>query len=235
MAQKTVVLFGGSFNPFHPGHLTTASYLHEKIRPDQVWMLFSENPFKNPENYVGIDHRIAMGELMARHHPDVPLVMSDFERNLTSHQTCDVLREIRAAYPDHRFIWAMGIDSLIHFHTWDNAEEIITHVPIVVLNRPSYSETGLISPTALDYAHLRRTTIEDIRNAQGGGWIFLEDSPLIDMSSSALMKDLQAGRTDFTGPFKDVADYIYRHGLYNTGPGRLPVIQPLPAPRLPGP
>lgn len=104
--QKTVALFGGSLNPPHEGHFAMASYIQQTLAVDETWMLFSQNPDKDPECYPSLEHRINMAKLMARHY-DAPLVLSDEEAKIAQqigrNDTYYILDELRKIYPDNKF------------------------------------------------------------------------------------------------------------------------------------
>ncbi|MGB1077435.1 MAG: adenylyltransferase/cytidyltransferase family protein, partial [Bdellovibrionales bacterium] len=74
--MKTVVLFGGSFNPPHVGHFEMAKYIYQTLSIDEVWFLFSHNVDKDPSIYAPLEHRMAMGEILNEQYRDYPFVMS---------------------------------------------------------------------------------------------------------------------------------------------------------------
>lgn len=210
--MKQIALLGGSFNPPHTGHFEMAQYIHDTLHVDEVWFLFSENWQKDTLSYASAEHRMAMGTILSKHYPDKPFVMSGIQDELGTHKTYEVLTELSKRFPDDRFIWVMGADNLASFHTWEQYEEIITHFPIAVVDRPPYTNKALNSETARAFTALKKENPATLKNEKAG-WAFL-DNPKIDMSSSALLKELYAGRTQFNGPFQDVADYIRENKLY---------------------
>jgi len=211
--MKTVALFGGSFNPPHPGHFEMAKYIRDTLGVDEVWFLFSVNWQKDAKAYEDAEHRVAMAELIAEDYEGYPFVMSTIQDELGTHKTAEVLEALRDRFPDTRFVWVMGADSLVNFHTWENYAAIIENFPIAVVRRPGYEELAEGSYTAHSYPHLRHDEPKDLASAEAGAWCFL-DNPEIDMSSSGLLKALRAGETDFDGPFKRVVNYMIAHGLY---------------------
>jgi nicotinate-nucleotide adenylyltransferase len=215
--SKTVAILGGSFNPPHEGHFESGMYLHDALGVDEVCLLMSENPFKDPAVYAPLPHRVAMGQLMARHYPDVPFTMSDIEQRKGVHETYLVLKLLQEENPDTRFIWTMGSDCLADFHRWDHADKFIDEFAIAVVNRAGYREAAEASATAINHAARRIENPLDL--AKGAtGWCFLENSPGLDVSSSALMVDLRNGVRNFgERPFQDVADYIIFNRLYGIG------------------
>lgn len=212
--MKRIAVFGGSFNPPHPGHFDMAKYIYEKLGVDEVWFLFSRNWQKDPSGYASTEHRMEMGRILARHYPNMPFVMSGIQDELGTHITYEVLRGLKKRFPEDRFIWVMGADNLAGFHTWENSEDIIENFPIAVVDRPPYTDEALNGPTALKFQFLRAACPGELVS-MNRGWCFLE-SPQVDISSSKLLARLRSGETEFDGSFQDVADYIMRHGLYGT-------------------
>lgn len=212
---KTIALYGGSFNPPHDGHMNTIRLIHHNLELDEIWMIFSENRFKDPAVYPSIHHRMEMAALMLKAHKDLPVMLSTIEDDIGIHVTADLLKEIQKQYPDDRFIWVMGADNLASLHTWENADDIMQNFDVIVINRPGYEKAAATSPMARKYAPLKRCKDDFNVSAkhQKNGWLYLENTH--SQSSSALLEDMRQGTRDFNGPFQDVADYIVTHKLYN--------------------
>jgi len=217
--QKTIALFGGSFNPPHQGHFGMASYIHDTLQPDETWMLFSQNVDKNPANYVSLEHRMNMAEIMRKHYT-APIVLSDEEARIAQkigrNDTYYILEELKQNHPECKFIFVMGADTFSGFHNWKERDDIMKSTLIAVVDRPGFTDKALTSPTAQAFAEQKidLTHPETLEHAVTG-WCFL-NNPHIDASSTHILEDLAAGRNDFEGPFAEVADYIYEHGLYHT-------------------
>lgn len=212
--MKNIALFGGSFNPPHPGHFEMAKYIYETLGVNEVWFLFSLNWQKDKKAYEATHHRMKMGQILAdTHYSDLPFVMSDIQDQLGTHMTYSVLEALRKKHPDLNFIWVMGADSLESFHTWEDSDKIIENYPIAVLDRPGSTEKAKSSYTALTYPHLQTSKAADLCTVNSG-WHFL-NNPQIDLSSSHLLKQLHAGAENFDLRFQPVAEYIKDNGLYN--------------------
>jgi nicotinate-nucleotide adenylyltransferase len=206
---------GGSFNPPHLAHFAMADQITKHIDVDEVWFLFSINRHKDSSKYASVKDRMAMGDILAKKYPDKKFVMSDIEDEIGTHITYDVLFALRNKFPNDRFIWVMGADNLVEFHTkWENFDKIIEEFPIVILDRPEYTEAAKKSYTALTYAYLMKDNPKDVGNADNGWtWISLD----LQMSSSAIVVDLKNGKRDFGEAYQPVIDYILQHKLYGTG------------------
>ena len=54
--------------------------------------------------------------------------------------TVDTLRLLLRRWPEHRFIWLMGEDTVAQFHQWKDWRALARMVPIAVLSRPGYDD-----------------------------------------------------------------------------------------------
>ena len=216
---KTVALYGGSFNPPHEGHLSMASYVQKTLAVDETWMLFSQNPFKDAVVYPDVKHRINMATILAKNY-DANLVMTDIEDEIAAetghHETFFILNGLQQRFPTTKFVFVMGADSFARFHTWKERDDILNGYIVAVVDRPGYHDEAVNCRTAVEFADqaIDITDPDNLKNATHG-WCYL-NNPTIDMSSSGIIRQLAEGKTDFQGPFAEVADYIYEHGLYGT-------------------
>ena len=69
MKKRKVGLIGASANPLHFGHLAMAESALAEIGLDEVWFVITpHNPFKNPDSYESVVHRLHLAHLTARTH-----------------------------------------------------------------------------------------------------------------------------------------------------------------------
>lgn len=220
--KKAVILFGGSFNPPHPAHFEKAEQLLSFYRPCEVWMMFSQNPFKSENEYVSLDDRMKMGKIIAKHFsPEIKLNDESEEISLQigRKETYYILKELKKRYPENHFVWAMGADSFAGFHEWEERDLILKEFPVIVVGRLGYTEDALCSPTARECSALRFSSVERddlIKNEKG--WTYLE-LPEVDQSSTALRKAFASGQLEFNDSrLNELAQYVYNRGLYGAGP-----------------
>ncbi|QIL03164.1 nicotinate-nucleotide adenylyltransferase [Sphingomonas sinipercae] len=134
--MKRVGLLGGSFNPAHRGHRRLSLAAMRALQLDEVWWLVSPgNPLKDARDMADYEARLASAHIVAE---GTAIVVSDFERQAGTRYTVDTLRALLPAYPQHRFIWMMGSDTLPDFHRWRHWRRLAGLVPIAVLPRPGY-------------------------------------------------------------------------------------------------
>lgn len=136
IAMKRIGLLGGSFNPAHRGHRRISLAAMAALGLDEVWWLVSPgNPLKESADMAPFEARFASAEKMAS---GTAIRVSDFECEVGTRYTIDTLRHLIARYPQHRFVWLMGADTVAQFHRWKDWREIARLVPIAVLPRAGY-------------------------------------------------------------------------------------------------
>jgi len=135
--MKRIGLLGGSFNPAHRGHRAISLAAIKALRLDEVWWLVSPgNPLKETaKDMAPFEARFASAKAMARRSP---IRASDFERGAGTRYTVDTVAAVQRHYPNFRFIWLMGEDSVAQFHQWKHWRKLVESLPIAVIHRPGY-------------------------------------------------------------------------------------------------
>ena len=134
--MKRIGLLGGSFNPAHRGHRRISLAALDALGLDEVWWLVSPgNPLKPALGMAPFEARLASARRMARR---APIRVSDFEARAGTRYTIDTVAKLVRRYPNDRFIWLMGADTVAQFHHWKAWRQIAQRVPIAVIARPGY-------------------------------------------------------------------------------------------------
>jgi nicotinate-nucleotide adenylyltransferase len=192
---KRTLLYFGSFNPVHIGHLAIANYAMVSGIADELWFVVSpQNPFKPADSLVSAADRVEMTRLaLDRTGLDERVGVSEVELHLpVPSYTIQTLEALWAAYPERRFAILMGSDNLLGIPRWKEAERILQRCPIYVYHRPGF-ETERI----------------DNRNI-----IELNDAPVLEIGSTRLRKWLAEGKYIPALLPSGVYEYIKEHGLY---------------------
>ena len=131
-------LLGGSFNPAHIGHRRVSLAALAALGLDEVWWLVSPgNPLKPADGMAPYEARLESARRMARRGA---IKVSDFEVQAGTRYTVDTLEALAKRFPQHRFIWLMGEDSVAQFHQWKGWRRLAGQVPIAVISRPGYDD-----------------------------------------------------------------------------------------------
>ena len=109
----------------------------EALGLDEIWWLVSPgNPLKEgSKDMASYSDRFASAKLVARRSR---IRVSDFERREGTRHTVDTVRALLRGYPDTRFIWLMGGDTVAQFHQWRRWRKLAESLPIAVIRRPGY-------------------------------------------------------------------------------------------------
>lgn len=191
MNKLRTVIFGGSFDPIHIGHVSLAGEVLRCGLADEVWFMVSpQNPFKQGSGLSCEERRLDMVRLAIDGHEG--FVASDFEFSLPRPSyTLNTLDALSASFPDREFILLVGADNWEKFDNWYKSDEILSRYRIIVYPRGNEEQPPLPC------------------NVQ---WL---PSPLFDVSST-MVRDIvsQGGCVDgYVHP--EVARYIYRNNLYS--------------------
>jgi len=129
-------LYGGSFNPIHKGHLAVAAYALEALPLQKIiWLVTPQNPFKDPAIYRPYAERLETVKKTATH-PD--FMISTLEHDIKARNTFETLCFLKKRYPQVKFTYIVGSDSLSHMHTWHFFTDIVTMVDFAIIIRPTH-------------------------------------------------------------------------------------------------
>lgn len=139
--MKRIGLLGGSFNPAHEGHRQLSLAAIDALGLDELWWLVSPgNPLKEgASDMAPYEARLASAQEITA---GTPIRASDYERHAGTRYTVDTLRALIRDFPEDRFIWLMGSDTVADFHRWKDWREIAQLLPIALLPRPGYDEAA---------------------------------------------------------------------------------------------
>ena len=184
-AGSRIGLYGGSFNPPHPGHRHVSLFALKRLRLDAVWWLVTPgNPLKDVSCLPPLVHRMARAAAVAA---DRRLVVTGLEAAWGTRYTADLLMRLRRRLPHVRFVWIMGSDNLASFHRWDRWPVIAAACPIAIVNRPGFLAAALASPAARALAPYRidERDAATLAGRRPPAWVFLT-GPRSEASSTAL-------------------------------------------------
>lgn len=128
-------VYGGSFDPFHLGHLIPTVRAQETFHFDAVYFVpAGEPPHKLGEPMTPVTHRFAMVAMATL--PYERFFASDLEvpaRGPT--YTLETVQSFKQQFPDDHLYFLMGSDSFSQVETWHRWKELVDLAHIVVLRR----------------------------------------------------------------------------------------------------
>jgi nicotinate-nucleotide adenylyltransferase len=162
-------LFGGSFDPIHNGHVSTARSLVEQLGLAQLrFVVAREQPLKKAHG-APADHRARMVQLAVADTPGFVCEAIELDRPGPSY-TVDTLRLLRDREPGNDWILLLGSDAARDLDRWREAADVARLARIVVFGRPGapipesplVSATAVVPPVAISATEVR-TRVRDGR------------------------------------------------------------------------
>lgn len=126
---------GGTFDPFHRGHLEPVLAVRDEMQWDRiVYVPAFRQPFKQASESASGHHRFAMAAMATLAHDDVLVSELELERGAISY-TVDTLEELRRRNPRATLDWIIGDDNVARLGEWKNVDRIFELANFVVLSR----------------------------------------------------------------------------------------------------
>lgn len=131
-----IVIFGGSFNPPHLGHVEVVESLSEKLEPDLIYVIPANVPPHKSmaEGSPDAQERFILSQLAFSHMDKVKVLDIELKREGKSY-TADTLAQIRELHPEDEIYLAMGTDMLLSFESWYRYTFILENAHLAVLTR----------------------------------------------------------------------------------------------------
>lgn len=217
MTPKTGLL-GGAFNPPHYGHLRPAQEAMQLLGLERVVLIPSGvHPFKGVEQLVPVHHRLAMVRLAVQEWPEFDVWEIEAKQAGTAY-TVETLAAWHQQFPAREPVLLVGADILFELHLWKGWQRIIELAHLCVLTRPGFTTSGVTAPAMEWLQRFQVTCAGELDRGRLGHYGFcVQPVTLLELSSSAMRRNLQAGASVNAQTPDAVIDYIRTHDLYGTG------------------
>lgn len=193
--MKKVLLYFGSFNPIHKGHIALAEWVVEQDLCDELIFIVSpQNPLKSSTELAPEFSRYEMCEMAcaSSRFPDrIKVSAVEFVLEKPSY-TINTLRYLCEQFGSQmEFSLLLGADNIECFDKWREYEEILRNYPLFVYPREGYSVEKFADKIT-----------------------FLANAPLFDFAATDIRKAITNDEnfTDKVSPA--VAKYIIQNRLY---------------------
>jgi nicotinate-nucleotide adenylyltransferase len=132
---RRIAIYGGSFDPFHLGHLVPTVRAQETFHFEAVYFVPAGSPpHKHSAPLTAVTHRLAM----------VAMATLPYDNFFTSDDevfapqptySVETVRRFQDRFPDATLYFILGSDSFSQIATWEKWEELVDTVHLVVLHR----------------------------------------------------------------------------------------------------
>ena len=192
--MDNVAIFGGTFNPFHNGHLEIINTLVASDAFDKILIIPTNiPPHKNAPMLASGDDRLTMCSLALKNFKNVEVCDIELRRNGPSY-TIDTVRELKKLYNADVHV-VCGGDMITTLYSWKNYNELIKYAKFVAFRRVGTDNSDF------DLA------VEKIR--LDGGFVTVIDADITDVSSTVIRNG------DSSKLPVAVSEYIKEKGLYS--------------------
>jgi nicotinate-nucleotide adenylyltransferase len=190
-----IIIFGGTFDPIHIGHLIIAEQARIQRKAESVLFVPTfAPPHKSESKLTNYLHRYIM--VCHAIQDNSYFEASDIERNLSvPSYTLNTIKALRELYPAMvKLSLLIGADMLGDMKNWHKPQEIIQLCDIIVTKRPGF-----------------KIDIESLKKNDKFHYI---DAPHIEISSSMIRQYASEGRSFLYMVPTQVEEYILLNNLY---------------------
>lgn len=204
MANRKIILYGGSFDPIHHGHLAMMQFAMQHLQADKSILIPAGiSPLKRRNPYADGTSRIEM--IRRAIQTLIGVEVSDYELNRAGPSyTIDTVRYFRQQVgQDAELYWLLGADAVAELPYWYRIGDLVQICRLCVMCRGGYPMpqleplTGLLTPAQIE--QLKADAMA---------------TPQIDISSTAIRKAIADGQNAAEQLPDGVWEYIQNQGLY---------------------
>ena len=136
-------ILGGSFHPFHNGHLALGQYCLDKKLVSEVWFIPTGISYlKSGQKMLSGEERLRLLNIAIKDQPKMKALDVEIRRPGNTY-TVDTFHELRKEYPQHDFYYIIGADCLFSMEDWYHAEELFRICNLLVARRDGKSRSEM--------------------------------------------------------------------------------------------
>lgn len=213
--MDNIVIFGGTFDPVHNGHLTIAEHAITDIKARECIWVPNKQPLLKNHAQASTKQRLDMLSLaiqQSHYHDNFKIDLCEINRDGPSYMI-DTLRYFREQFGREQSLsLLMGEDAFTKLNQWYEWETIITLAHLIVVTRPNQAHTWPVTIKTLFDSHQCIDVMS--LSKQSAGLIYLLKIEL-NISSTDIRQMLsQKSYLRHVCPAA-VADYITQQNLYS--------------------
>lgn len=206
-----LLLYGGTFDPPHNGHVHNVQAAARRVGPDRVLVMPAGVPPHKAASHTPAALRLEMCRaafLPMAERAGLPLEVSRWEIGQAekgiANYTSSTLEMLQRRYPGARLYLALGSDMLLGFERWHAWRQILQMAVLVTVSRERDDRAALQAMAG--------------RLEAAGGRVLFAETPALPMASSTLRMRLAAGDPCEAALPEGVRAVIAREGLYRAAP-----------------
>ena len=200
--MKRIGIMGGTLDPVHNGHILLGQQAYTEYKLDEIWYMPSHIP-PHKKDHAITDSRDRLNMLYLAVDGIPGFCVSEFELGREGNTyTAHTLELLKKEYPDVKFYFIIGADSLFQIEKWYHPEKVMALASLLLSGRR--------------YETAERTFEQQIHYLKGayGADIQVLHNEIIDVASADIRDKVRAEKDISHDVPKKVAEYIVEHELY---------------------
>ena len=191
--KRRIGFYGGTFDPFHSGHLKMARAAADRLDLHRVCFVpTSQNPLKGQAPTATPVQRVEMIRRGIEGESAFTVWEGELERPGPGY-TLDTVRHVEQVYPNCHLFWIIGSDQLPYLSQWHGIGTLVQKIRFILMQRPGFDLEWPCIP---------------------GLFLYPVDNPLSPISATDIRRRLKDGKS-LRGLVPDtVAEYIKQQGFY---------------------
>jgi nicotinate-nucleotide adenylyltransferase len=190
-------VMGGTFDPIHYGHLTTAEEALVQFSLDEVVFVPTGVPWMKQERDVTpAEHRYLMTVIATASNPRFSVSRIEIDREGPTY-TVETLRALSTGNPDAELYFITGADAMLEIFEWKDTDEVLSLAHFIAATRPGYDLIRFEARTPTQHPNVSVMNV-----------------PALAISSTDLRERVHAGRPIRYLVPEGVKSYIEKAALY---------------------
>lgn len=214
MLERSIGVFGGTFDPIHIGHLRLALEAKRALHLDEMRLMPCYMPAYRDAPRASATDRLAMLKLAVRDCPELSVDDREINRDHYTY-SADSLKELRNELGRAVSLsFLVGADSLRNLATWHRWQELTDYAHLVVMARPGYSLASEDLPQeVLDFIAQRLGQADEISTLASGRVVIIAPR-LFEISATEIRQLIASGEPINYLVTDAVYQYLREHHIY---------------------
>ena len=219
-----IAIYGGTFDPFHNGHLRMAIEAQEMLGLETIFFVPSARPPHKPQQpLTPAEHRLAMVQAAVAGIARFEVLDLELRREGPSYSLQTVL-EIQETHPRAKILFLIGADAFSEITSWHRYQELLETCDFCLLPRlGALPEASFPPGVRLEPEENRCYSLESIAarsyRLPGGRKVLCPSLPVLDVSSRSIREKIRRGKSVRGLIAPEVERYITEHTLYRNENG----------------
>lgn len=179
------IIFGGSFDPIHLGHINMALLASRQFDADVIFVPSPISIWKKTS--APLKDKVEMIKLSIQDYSRFSIDLFEANSGKQENYSIDTVQYFKNKYPEDDLFYLIGADQVNEFHRWKEAKLLSELAHIIFLKRPGFE---------VDEKNIKEYDIASI------------EGPIVDISSSEIRSLQKINIAD------SVITYIEKHELY---------------------